>query len=422
MKNKKISFRSLINNNFFVLLISFLTALAIWVLVTIYASSEITRVIPNVKVTVDTAVPSQFGLEVFGDNEFFVDVTVKGKKYLVSAASLSADDISVVANTSNVDSAGVRTLQLKAESVSDSKDYKITSVSQKTIDVYFDTPKTVEMLIEPKIKAKGFPIVKEGFTTGEIKLSDTSVSVSGPSAEVNNIKRIVASITLEDSLSSNKTANAKVVPLDKKGKNSFKFVTLSLDKVNLAIPVLQIKTLPCAVTFKNAPDSLVLNPLKYSVTPSEEIFDISVDDYEKTKDYSVGVIDFKLLSPSNHVFEFSAEDTALSKNGKTEEFVADVDMSGYDQDYYTVLPEAVIITNAGKKKYKIDSLNKSVVVVGKQKDLESITENDISVTADLSDVEIMAGQSISVPVQVNLKSSSCWVYGTYYADVALLNS
>ncbi len=422
MKNKKFSLQSLLNNNFFVLLISFFTALAVWLLVTIYASSEITRVIPNVKVAIDTAVPSQFGLEVFGDNEFFVDVTVKGKKYLVSAASLSADDISVVAKTSNVDSAGVRTLQLKAESVSDSKDYKITSVSQKTIDVYFDTPKSVEMVIVPKVKAKGFPIVKDGFTTGDIKLSDTAVTVSGPSAEVNNIVKIVASVTLDDSLSSNKTANAKLVPLDKKGKNSFKFVTLSLDKVNLAIPVFQIKTLPTSITFKNAPDSLVLNPLKYSVSPNEDTFNISVDDYEKTKDYSVGVVDFKLLSPSNHVFEFESKDTALSEDSSTENFVVDVDMSGYDQEYYTLSPDVIKITNAGKKNYKIYSLNKSVVVVGKQKDLDSITENDISVTADLSDVEIIAGQSIQVPVQVSVKSTSCWIYGTYFAEISLLNS
>lgn len=419
MKNKKFSLESLLFNNKVVFLISFLSAILVWVLVVINASSEITRVIPGVKVIIDTTVPSQFGLEVFGNNEYTVDVTVKGKKYLISSAALSAEDISVVAQTSNVDSAGVRTLALKAESASGTSNYKISSLSVKTVDVYFDVLKTVDMVIEPKVVAKGFPVVKDGFTTGDIKLSKTSVTVSGPSTEVNNIEKVVAQITLEDSLSANKTADAKIIPLDKKGRNSFDYVTLSLDKVNLAIPVLQTKSLAATVTFKNAPDTFVLTPLKYSVSPSDDLFDISVDEYEKTKEFSVGVIDFKLLSPSNHVFEFDTENASLSKESDTDKFYVDVDLSGYSQDYFQVETSKIKLTNTTNQKYTVYGLNKSVVIVGKQKDLESVTADDIEVVADLSAVEIRPGQTQTVPVQVSVNSTSCWVYGIYYADVAL---
>ena len=114
MKNK-FKLNDLFNNDVFLLVFSLVAALFVWLLVVINVSPATTRVIKGVKVNIDSTIPSQFGLEVFGEKEFTVDVTVKGKKYQISSAALSADDITVTAQTNNVDSAGNRTLQLKAE-------------------------------------------------------------------------------------------------------------------------------------------------------------------------------------------------------------------------------------------------------------------------------------------------------------------
>ena len=149
MTNKKGKIETLFYNDKIVLAISFIIALLIWLLVVINYSPETTRTIQGVKVNIDTTVPSQFGLEVFGEKDFTVDVTVKGKKYIISPASLSADDIIVTAQTANVDSAGKRTLQLKAESASGATNYSISLNSQKTIEVFFDTESTVQMVVEP---------------------------------------------------------------------------------------------------------------------------------------------------------------------------------------------------------------------------------------------------------------------------------
>jgi hypothetical protein len=67
----------------------------------------------------------------------------------------------------------------------------------------------------------------------------------------------------------------------------------------------------------------------------------------------------------------------------------------------------------------VSGLNKSVVVVGSEKALESITEADISVEIDISDINITAGQTTSVPANVTVKSSNCWIYGTYTVEVSL---
>ena len=379
MARNKDFLNRIFHNDKVVFVISLICALGIWLAVMIYASPETTRVIQGVKVNIDTAVPEQFGLEVFGEKDFTVDVTVKGKKYMISSSALSAEDIVVTAQTNNVDSAGTRTLQLKAESAANSSGYTISSLSKKTIDVYFDTLKTVQMVIEPKITADGFPIVEDGFTTGDLNLSETAVNVSGPSAQVNKIDKIVAEIVLDSSLKSNKSADAVLVPLDENGKSDFTNLTLDKNSVVLTIPVLRVKKLKTSVTFKNAPDSFVLSPLKYKISPDTDEFKISVDEYDETTSFSVGTVDFKSLSPSNHVFEFSAADIPVTDAGKTESYYVDVDVSGLSQEYFTVSSDKITVNAANKAQYKVLGLNKSVVVVGNEKSLESITEDLITV-------------------------------------------
>ncbi len=414
----KFSLNNLFNNDKFVLVFSLAAALVIWLMVVVNVSEATTRVIQDVKVTIDSEVPSQFGLEVFGEKEFTVDVTVKGKKYQISPSALSAEDITVLALTNSVDSAGRRTLQLKAEPATGA-DYSITSLSTKTIEVYFDTSKTIQMVIEPQVVADGFDVVKEGFTCGDINLSETSVTITGPSTEINRIEKVVAELVLDGPLSSNKSAHADVVLLNDKGKSDFKYISMSFEDVVLTIPVLRTKELKTIVTFKNAPDNFIVTPLSFEISPETDLFNISVDDYEKTLDYSVGVIDFKTLSPSNHVFTFLAENTNISTESSTEKFDVNVDMSGIKQEYLNYSREKIQINNPDEKAYVVSSLNKSLVVVGNEKDLETVTEDNIKVEVDLSEVEITKGQTVSVPANVTVDNAGCWIYGTYFVEVSL---
>lgn len=417
MKNKK-KFSDILHNDKLMLAFSFVAAIVIWLGVVINVSPEMTTTIQNVKVTIDNTVPSQFGLEVFGDSEFYVDVTVKGKKYQIS--SLKAEDIKVLAQTNNVDSAGMRTLLLKSDQTFGNNDYTVTAISQRSIDVFFDVPKTVQLVIEPDVIADdSVNIVEAGFKTGEINLSETTVNVTGPSTEINKIVKAVAQLKLEKSLTANKSADVDVLLFDENGKSNFDYVTTDIEKVVLTIPVLRVKEINTTLLFKNAPDEYVLNPLNYTISPTKDYFNISVDEYEKTTEFPVGTIDFKSVSPSNYVFEFLRTDLPVSDESNTEKFVVKLDVTGLSQEYFVFSSDKVKVNNPNKLAYKISGLNKSVVVVGSEKALESITEDDINVEIDISEINITAGQTISVPANVTVKSTNCWIYGTYTVEVSL---
>lgn len=76
--------RSLLYNNKFVLLLSVILAFGIWIWVSIEKSPEVEVTISSVpvKIDMDNSVPAQLNLQIFGDNNYTVDVTVKGKNLL----------------------------------------------------------------------------------------------------------------------------------------------------------------------------------------------------------------------------------------------------------------------------------------------------------------------------------------------------
>ncbi len=416
--NNKGFINKIFQNDKFVFLFSVLLAIAIWLLVVINVSPQSSRVIKGVKVTIDNTVPSQFNLEVFGESEFYVDVTVQGKKYQISNNNLSNEDIIVTAITNNVNSAGVHNLQLACESASGRTDYKISSLSQKSVNVYFDTPKTVQLVLEPEIITNGSPIVGEGFSSGDINLSESSVTITGPSAEVNKISRVVTRLVLDSPLVSNMSAETEIIPLDENNKSDFSYLQMNTDKVVLTIPVFKVKTVDAVVTFKNAPDTYVVTPLEYTISPSTAEFSILVDEYDKTDEVSVGIIDFKNLYPGNESFMFSSENVPVAGNNVSE-FEVTVDLNGFSQDYITVPSEKFKVNNPHEYEYKISGLSKSVAVVGKTAELNSITEDMIIVEVDLSSVTLEEGETVSVPAVVTVNNPGCWVCGTYTVDVSL---
>ncbi len=413
MRNKNF-INDLFQNNKFTLVFSFVAAIVVWLVVVVTVSPQTTRVIKNVKVTIDETVPSQFGLSVFGEKEFTVDVTVKGKKYQISNAALSADDISVVAVTKDVENAGYYTLQLKAEPGEENASYSISSLSMKTIRVYFDTETTRSFVVEPKVITGDFEIVADGFSCGDINIAEPMVTLTGPSAQIDKVDKVVAKVELFEPLTMNKSTETPITILDSNGNDSFEHITLSKESVVVIIPVLRVKSVNTAVTFKNAPELYDTNPLKYSVTPDKAEFELLVSEYDNYTEEVVGSINFNELSVINNIFIF--EKTIA---GKTETFKVTVDMDEYDQEYIKIADNKIAEKISGDTSlYKFSGLNRSVVLVGKPEDLADITEDMISIEVDLSSVSLDKGETTTIPAVVTVESDTCWVYGSYTLKIS----
>ncbi len=420
MKNniKKFSLENLLNNNRFLMVVSFIIALGLWVWVAIDKSPEIQTVITNVpvKINLENSIPQQLGLQIFGESEFTVDVTVTGKKYVLS--NLKAEDIQVEANTNYVNSAGTKTLQLKVSPTDSSEEFTISSVSSTYIEVFFDTYKEVELSLSGDVATNLKTIIPEGCIMGDIVFSKNTVTVSGPTTEINRITGVYATANVNEVLEKTTTFDPDVKLITNDG-SKLEYSKISIDEaeITMTIPVLKVVSLPTVVEFKNAPSYFIENPLSYTVYPSTVKVAVPVDVLETTKHFVVDTIDFADISNSYNTFNVDVESINSFKivDESIKRFRVRINATNYESKTITV-PASKIVLKDNRNDFKV-ALNGNkdiaVTVIGTPASLEKITADNISIVVDTADKSLTKDTNV-IPAKVLVNSENgCWAFGKY---------
>ena len=419
MKNNKskISFESLLNNNRFLLVLSLVIALAIWVWVAIDKSPEVQTVITNVpvKINLENSVPQQLGLQIFGKSEFSVDVTVTGKKYILS--SLDADDIVIEANTNYVNSAGVKTLQLNVVPSENSGDFDIISLSSTHIDIFFDTYKEVELPLSSNVVTTLKTLVPDGCILGDVVFSKNTVTISGPTTEINRIVGVQATVNVNNILEKTTTFDPEVKLLTNDGSSlEYSKMAINESEITMTLPVLKVVSLPTVVEFKNAPSYFIENPLSYTVYPSKVKVAVPVDMIDTTKHFVVGTIDFADITNSSNAFNVNVESINSFKivDESIRQFKVRINASNFDSKTITVPASAIKIKN-NRSDYNV-ALNENkditITVIGTTTALSNISIENISVVVDAVDKSITK-DTTTMSATVTVNDDNCWAFGKY---------
>ncbi|NMP36633.1 MAG: hypothetical protein GX051_00695 [Clostridiales bacterium] len=420
-KNESLTIKKLFDNNKFVFALSLISAIIIWLIVAIEVSPEATVKINDVKVSIDltNSVPAQFGLQIFGEKEFYVDVTVTGKKYIVS--SLSADDIVVSAQTNYVDSAGKAMLQLKAVPKDDDAPYTIMELSEKTVDVYFDSYKEVEFPIKAEIVTpSGVASVAEDCVQEQPVISISTVLISGAATEINKINGVYASVSLTEPLAATRTFSADIKIVDDVGGGSFKYLSTNISgEVTVTIPVLKNKELAASLTFKNMPSEYVNNSLVTYLSPKRFLAAVPVAEYDTLTSVSVGTVDFSQISNERKVLVFEKDSLQDAKvQDDTKRFTVIVDASAMQSAQYAIPVENISMLNVPAE--HVVSLHRAslpVTVIGPQSDLDVLTGAGIYAELDFTGVSLTQGENQLTARIIVKTNTTCWAYGTYKVNV-----
>lgn len=409
-------FRNLIYNNKLAMLFSLILAFGIWIWVAIEKSPvvEITVSAVPVKIDMENSVPAQLHLQTFGQTEFYVDVTVTGKRFVVSA--LTPEDLTVTAQTNYVDSAGTKSLQLKA-TANDSRDYEIQRISQNYIDVYFDTYKEAEFAIEPRILAPDDKTVVDGCILGSVLFSKNTVVVSGPSAEVNKVTGVIAETSVSAPLSATTTVQPEI-KLQTDGQETLSYVELNTGEstLTMTMPVLKKVVLPTSVTFKNAPGGYLNGDVPVTVSPSQIEAAVPIEKVGELKSISVGTVDFAELDSGYNTFNFKASDiTEYTVVDSSARFRVTVNMTGTVTASFSVSAQNIAVT-AQKDGFHSAVLTRGIEnirVIGTAEEIAALTNDMLYAEVDLSDAEITEGEQ-TVKARIVIKGSSkAWASGTY---------
>lgn len=426
MKLKKLSLRQLFSNTKFLVVFSILVAFIFWIVVALEYAPVIENEIKDIPVKIDmnNSVPDKLGLQIFGQSDYTINVTVRGNRYIVGGDLLTADDFEATAQTAYVDSAGKHSLVVKVTAKDANADYEIISKSTDYIEVYFDKYAEKEVEVTPRIISEldDYTADYYMFDKADIIYETKTVKVSGAQTEVNSITAAYADIPIEKKLTQSETIDASVVLSNGSDLDS-KYVKINGESrltVPVTLPVYKMQTSAVSVSFKNTPSDYINSPLLYSISPSRVRVAVLQNGSDTTNSLEIGTIDFANITPSNGSFTFLASNVKTAKflDGTTS-FSVEVNTDGLSTKKLEPNINSIMITGgSGVSAGNVDlSSIGSVTVVGTQTALASVNANMLEVNINLTNIKLEEGEN-TVPVTVTLKNSkNCWVSGSYSAVI-----
>lgn len=426
MKLKKLSLRQLFSNTKFLVVFSILVAFIFWIVVALEYAPVIENEIKDIPVKIDmnNSVPDKLGLQIFGQSDYTINVTVRGNRYIVGGDLLTADDFEATAQTAYVDSAGKHSLVVKVTAKDANADYEIISKSTDYIEVYFDKYAEKEVEVTPRIISELDDYTADDymFDKADIIYETKTVKVSGAQTEVNSITAAYANIPIEKKLTQSETIDASVVLSNGSDLDS-KYVKINGESrltVPVTLPVYKMQTSAVSVSFKNTPSDYINSPLLYSISPSRVRVAVLQNGSDTTNSLEIGTIDFANITPSNGSFTFLASNVKTAKflDGTTS-FNVEVNTDGLSTKKLEPNINSIMITGgSGVSAGNVDlSSIGSVTVVGTQTALASVNANMLEVNINLTNIKLEEGEN-TVPVTVTLKNSkNCWVSGSYSAVI-----
>lgn len=416
MKKKKFSLNKLFQNNKFLIVLALVISSITWVYMSMGTTNDTSVTISNIPIQIE--LPDQLGnngLQVFSDTEQTATVTVTGSRAVLG--SISTKDITVTAATNGIDSAGTYQISLSAVKTNPSANFQIIStVTPSNVNVIVDYLRETSFPIQENVVYK----VADGYYAST-SLASKNITISGPQTEIAKIAKVSASAELDGTLDDSTSTTANIILYDKSGnKISTDLLKMEFDTVEASISVLPEKTVKVVPEFVNKPDGLDLGDDMLSVEPSKILLAGPKNVLDSTDSVKLESIDFATLS--NKRYEYDAQginiptDCKNISNSTAAKLI--LDLSDLSKKTFTVNSFKV---SGLSSKYKADvtQTNMSVTVIGSEKELKDLKSSDIECVIDTSDQSGTVG-SVQMPVTFKLKgTSTCWVSGSYKANITI---
>lgn len=411
-RKAKFSLRKLIYNDKYLIVLSVIAALVIWVATSINLSPETTKSV-TVPVTVDFSgtLAEQLGIQYFDSTDITVDVTVSCQRYL--ARDITADDIEATLRTDTVTSAGYQSVQILVSARSNDE-FTIDSYYPTSVAGLYDVYQEQSFPIDLKYSNTDF--CADGYVAGATTLSSDEVLVGGPKTYVSQISKIEATISLDNNLSESQLVDLAPVALDSNGKK-LDYITFK-NSVTANIPILKVENLSPQVNFVNAPVNVQnIVDIDYSVSQVQA----GVLESGQNAVLDIGDIDFTKISAGSNQFTFNLSQLSgvVVLDGTTEITVTVTVPDDYETRNIRVSASDVTISPPdGYSAQAVSIPDPTITVVGSSSALENLSSSNLVLSCDLKNSgNLNTGVNEYVlSVSVN-DAPDVWVFGSYTVRV-----
>lgn len=417
-RKHKFSIRKLIYNDKYLIVLSIIAAVIIWIATSINLSPETTKSV-TVPVTVDFSgtLAEQLGIQYFDSTDITVDVTVSCQRYM--ARDITADDISASLRTDTVTSTGYQSVQILVSAVGND-DFTIDSYYPTSVAGLYDVYQEASFPVQLNYTNTDF--AADGYVAGTTTLSEDQALVSGPRTYVSQINSVEADISLDSNLTESQLVDLTLVALDASG-NQLDYITFN-NSITASIPILRVATLQPQVNFVNAPvNAQDIFDIQYSVRSVQA----GVLDGGDSATLNLGNIDFSTIRSGENefVFDLSNLSGVVVLDGTTEITVTVTVPDDFETRDITVSANDVSVNAPdGYTASAVSLPDTTITVVGSPDDLENLTSSNLVLSCDLrqSSDKLTAGTS-SFTLSVSVTDApNVWVYGSYSVRINVAES
>ena len=201
---------------------------------------------------------------------------------------------------------GEKTLHLQVRGVNTLLNGVSVSIEggDNSVDVVFDV---VEEKTVPITVTTNYLTIADGYILYGTELSKETVTLSGPSTEIDKVETCTAEVTHKGELTDSVTLDTALRFYTKSGSEvKFEYTNLEESSVEVTLEVYKMATLPVSVSFINAPRNFDPSVLVYSL--SKQTLNVAGPEsqIEKLSTLSVGTIDLSTFA-LNKVYELPIE-------------------------------------------------------------------------------------------------------------------
>ncbi len=362
-----------------------------------------------VEITGSTVLTRQ-GLTVANLSQSTVDLRIEGPASVLDSLSRSRKDLSVTLDVSKCTEGENKLVYTPNWPVNINTDSIVTiDRDPETIAVTVEKLYTSSFNVEFQLKGT----VADGYQAGTPAINPETVVVSGPAEQVSRVKKVVAVLETED-LDQRFAGDLPLILLDENGEQiTDAEVTLDSPTAYVVLPVVIVKDVPLTVNFQPG-GGATIDDITYEINPKSLMVSGAESDMESLSEISLGSVDLsKVVGTNTFTFPIDLDASLENVTGSTSATVT-VTVNGLDTRSFDVdniqmvnIPDGYQVTLATQVR--------TVKVRGKQEDLNNIDASQLSIVADLSDVDFTGLYSVPASkVKVYLNAdSSVGVIGDY---------
>ena len=413
------------NKKILYIFLSILVAVTLWIFVDEHDQRTVTKEFKDIPLTyVDTYdALSERGLmlvqgEGSGTSET-IDLTLEGTRRLM--ADLTEEDISVTVDISGIERTGTQRAS-RTISYSDSKFSTGVKLKKSSLpSVYVNISEFNRRTVDVRCEVIGN--VAEGYSAGEVQLSQTEVELRGLSEDIDPVSYVKISFDIGKDAEETVSRELAFQYYDRNGnliKNDNIHSTIT--SIQAKLPVYVTKELKLVVNYTEAPGARRSN-VNWELSPGTITVSGDASALKNVNSIQLGEIDLlEMVSDPYTSYESSypiiIPDGCKNLSGVTRatlkvKFKDILTTEIYANEFtYANLPEG--------KTARVLTEELAVSFFGPSEDIDSLHSNDILVVADLSDY-VEASGTYTVPASVKIldETLDVGVSGTYQVQVKI---